>query len=190
MKLWDIVKTVGSGIISNVVPGGSALLGVVNELLPEDKKLPTDATGDQVSSAISSLPAADQAQVLMKDFDVQLEQIKQSHASLQTMLTADAQSKHTTRPKIAYGSFLVISAATLMAISAWSYAVITGDSTMLDAVEKSWMFIAALLVPFVTLLHAYFGVLTQESKNRLDSAQGHKTSPITGLIGKLLGGKT
>lgn len=185
MKLWDIVKTVGSSIISNAVPGGSLIVEGINALLPDDKQLPVDATGDQVNSAISSLPPEQQAQVLNKEYDVKLEQIKQSYSALNTMLEANAKSTHTTRPKIAYQAFQVIAFSTISIIFAWSFAVITGNTEMVDTVERSWLFILGVITPLVTVLHAYFGVLTNESKDRLNAAQGHKVDPVGGLIGKL-----
>jgi hypothetical protein len=46
MKLWDIVKTVGSAAIQAALPGtGSLIVGAVNELLPEGKKTPSRGDG-------------------------------------------------------------------------------------------------------------------------------------------------
>lgn len=185
MKLWDIVKTVGSSVIANAVPGGSLIVEGINALLPDGKKLPVNATGDQVSSAINNLPPEQQVQVLNKEYDVEIEQIKQSHSSLQTMLEANAQSKHTTRPKIAYQAFQVIAFSTISVVSAWCFTVFTGNTEMIDTIERSWLFILGVITPLVTVLHAYFGVLTNESKDRLNAAQGHKVDPVGGLIGKL-----
>lgn len=186
MKLWDIVKTVGSSVISNAVPGGSLIVDGINALLPDDKKLPVDATGDQVSNAISQLPPEQQAKVLTKEYDVKLEQIKQSHGSLQTMLEANAQSTHTTRPKIAYQAFQVIAFSTVSVVFAWCFAVISGNTEMVDTVERSWLFILGVIGPLVTVLHAYFGVLRDETKDRFNAAQGHKVDSVGGFIGKLL----
>ncbi len=185
MKLWDIVKTVGSSVISNAVPGGSLIVEGINALLPDDKQLPVDATGNQVNSAISNLPPEQQAQVLNKEYDVKLEQIKQSHSSLQTMLEVNATSTHTTRPKIAYQAFQVIAFSTISVIFAWSFAVITGNTEMVDTIERSWLFILGVITPLVTVLHAYFGVLRDETKDKFNAAQGHKVDPVGGLIDKL-----
>lgn len=184
LRLWDIIKTVGSSVISNTVPGGSLIIDGINELLPDDKKLPVDATGDQVSDAINSLPPEQQADILMKEYDVQIK----AYDSLQTMIEANSRSLHTTRPKIAYQSFQVVAFSTLSVVFAWCYAVITGNSDMVDMVdmvERSWLFILGAVGPLVTVLHAYFGVLTHESKDRLNAAQGHKVDPVGGLFKKL-----
>ena len=76
MNLGDILKTVGSGLIKTLVPGGGLLIDAVNGFLPDDKKLPNDATGEQAQSAIDSLPPEQRASVLKKEYDVKIEQIK------------------------------------------------------------------------------------------------------------------
>jgi len=187
MKLWDILKTVGSGIVRTAVPdpGGSLILGAVNAMLPTGKQLPDTATGTHVSNAISGLPVEKQAELLDREYNIKIEEIKQSHTSLQVMLKANAESKHTTRPKIAYQSFQIIAFSTVAPIAAWCYAVGSGNVEMLSTIKDSWMLILALTAPLVTVLHAYFGVLTQESKDRLNAAQGHKVNPVAGLVSKL-----
>lgn len=186
MKLGDILKTVGSGLIQTLLPGtGSLIVAGINELLPGDKQLPENATGEQAQSAIDKLSPELQASVLEKQYDVKIEQIKQSYGALNTMLSANAQSKHTTRPKIAYQAFQVVGFSTISVVFAWTYAVITKDTDMIEMIKGSWMFIFAVIAPLVTVLHAYFGVLTNESKDRLNAAQGHKVDPVSGLIGKL-----
>ena len=45
MKLGDILKTVGSGLIHTLLPGtGSLIVAGINEFLPSDKQLPETAT--------------------------------------------------------------------------------------------------------------------------------------------------
>ena len=187
MKFWDIVKSVGGGIISSVVPGGGLLMDVVNELLPDDKKLPKDATGDQVNNAIKSLPPEQQATLMEKEFDVEMTQIKESNSTVRAMLDADAKNPHSTRPYIAKGSFLVIAFTVTAVISIWSYAVVKGNTDMIKAVMDGWTFILAVIGPLVTLLWAYFGVLKVEHKNKLDAAGGTSgPSGVAGLLSSLI----
>ena len=185
MKLWDIVKTVGSSVISKTVPGGSLIIDGINALLPDDKHLPDDATGNQVNTAISNLPPEQQAQVLNKEYDVKKEQIKQSHSSLQTMLEANATSVHTTRPKIAYQAWLIVGFVTVLFGVGWFIAVVTGDNEMVKSIKDSYMFVGFLLTPLIVWLNAYFGVLRNESVDKMNAAQGYKVDPVGGLIGKL-----
>jgi len=101
------------------------------------------------------------------------------------MLAANAKSTHTTRPKIAYQSFQVIGFSTIAVVSAWAYAVVTKDTDMIGMIKNSWMFIFAVITPLVTVLHAYFGVLRDETKDRFNAAQGHKVDGVSGLLGRL-----
>ena len=98
MKLWDIVKTVGGSVVRNAVPGGGLLVDVVNEFLPDDKKLPAEATGSDIASAVDSLPAEQRAQLMAREFDVDITQIQESNSTLRAMLDADTKTPHTTRP--------------------------------------------------------------------------------------------
>lgn len=186
MKLWDIIKTVGTGIISEVVPGGSLILGAVNAMLPDDKKLPETATGAEMSTAIGKLPPDQQAEVLNKQYDVTIEEIRQSHDTLRTMLESEAVSPHTTRPYIAKGSFLVVAFAIIVAVSIWAYGVIESDDGIVKTVVDGWPFILAVTGPLIVILHSYFGVLKKESKDRLDAANGSAApSGLAGLVSSL-----
>ena len=185
MNLGSILKTVGSGLIKTLVPGGGMIIDAVNGFLPDDKKLPNTATGQDAQNAINTLTPEQRASVLEKEYDVEMEQIKQSYGALTTMLEANAKSTHTTRPKIAYQAFQVIAFSTISVISAWCFAVLTGNVDMISKIETSWLFILGVITPLVTVLHAYFGVLRDETKDRFNAAQGHKVDPVSGLIGKL-----
>ena len=187
MNLWDIVKNVGSGIVREVVPGGNLLMAGINELLPDDKKLPADATGKDIGDAVASLPPDQRASVMNKEFDVQITQIKESNATVRAMLDADTKTPHTTRPYIAKGSFKVVAFTVITTISIWAYGVLKGDEKLIAAVVNGWPFVLAVIAPLVVLLHAYFGVLKNEQKNKLDAANGvSNPSGLTGLITGIL----
>lgn len=187
MKIFDIIKKVGGGIISTVVPGGGAILGVINALLPSDGQLPSNATGADVSIAVAGMPASDRLKLEAKEFDVDIAQIKESHSTVRAMLESDVANPHSTRPLIALGAFYVVAFSVVVPVATWSYAVIVGDNTMVKAVMGGWQFVLALIAPLVTLLWAYFGVLKTEHKNKLDAANGSSTpSGITGLISSLI----
>ncbi len=180
MKLSKILKSVGAGLIKEAVPGGGLLLSAVNELMPAGAKLAGDSTGEQISEAIESLPPDRRAELLGKEFDVEITQIKESSASLQAMLAADASSSHTTRPYIAKHSFHVVAAVVSIAVLMWAYAITEGDSDLVTAVTGGWPFILGAIAPFTILLQAYFGVLKSENKNKLDAANGNPTTSIVG----------
>lgn len=187
MKLFDILKTVGGGIISTIVPGGGAILSVVNALLPSDKQLPSDATGADVGVAMGGLSSADRLKLEAKEFDVDIAQIKESHSTVRAMLESDVVNPHSTRPRIALGAFYVIAFTVIFAVGAWAYGVVTGNDTMVKTVMAGYPFILAMIGPLVTLLWAYFGVLKAEHKNKLDAANGSsRPSGISGLISSLI----
>jgi len=188
MNVWDIVKTVGSGVISALVPGGSEIISVINEFLPDDKKLSHDATGAQALNAIQSLPAKERADLMSKSFDVDMMQIKESNSTLRMMLESDAKNPHSTRPYIAKGSFLVVAFSIIVMISLWAVSVFNHQIGTIKVVVDGWPFVLAVMAPLVTLLYAYFGVLKNEHKNRLDAASGGSTSPsgITGILSTIL----
>lgn len=187
MKLFDIIKKVGGGIISTVVPGGGLILGAVNALLPSDKQLTSAATGADVSVAVASLSASDRLALESKEFKVDITKIKESYSTVRTMLEKDASNPHSTRPHIALGSFYVIAFCVIVAVGAWSYGVVISDDAMVNTIMGGWQFILAMIGPLVTLLWSYFGVLKAEHKNKLDAANGSSTpSGITGLLSTLI----
>lgn len=183
MKLWDIVKTVGAGVISATVPGGALLVSAINEFLPDDKKIPPNATGDDLKNTIDSLPPEQRAEIMGKEFDVELTQIKESNSTLRVMLESDAQNPHSTRPYIAKQAFHIVAFAVIVAVSMWAYGVGVRDAVLVKSVMDGWPFILATIGPFITLLWAYFGILKQEHRDRLNAANG-SVSPV-GIISAL-----
>ncbi len=186
MKLIDIMKTVGAGIVREAVPGGGLIVDAVNALLPDEHKLQRDATGHDVAAQVSKLPPAEQAAVLSKEFDVDIAQIKESNATVRAMLEADYKTPHTTRPYIARHAFHVVAFAVIVTVSVWAYGVLRSDDSMIDAVTQGWPFILSVIGPFVVLLRAYFGVLQQEQRNRLNAAQGAPAGGLGTLLGSVL----
>lgn len=193
-KLWDVIKTVGSGVISSVVPGGGVVIDVINSFLDDDKKLPATATGAQALDAIESLPPEQQVQVLNKQLDVKLEDIRQSHDSLRAMLTVNATSTHTTRPWIAKWSFVFTALFSgmvgLIVVWAYAYAVYQQNETLVAAVVDGWPFVLAVMGAvtgtFSVLLRAYFGLLTKEHEAKVGAATGSfKPGAIASIMGAL-----
>lgn len=181
MDLWNIVKTVGSGIISTMVPGGPLIVGAINAALPDDKRLPANATGLQAQDAISALPAAERVQIMDKQFDVDITQIKESHSTVRVMLESDAANPHTTRPYIAKHSFHVIAFTICLTVILWGYGIYKADTDMVKTITEGWPFLLSAIGPLVVLLQAYFGVLRKEHKQKMDAANG--AAPPSGLAG-------
>ena len=183
MKLLDIVARVGTAILRDAVPGGGLLLAAVNEFLPGAKALPLTATGRDIAAAVEGLPAAKRAALIEREFDVEIEQIKQEHNTLRDALKYDAENPHSTRPYIAKGAFQIVAACSLAVIAVWCVAVVRGDWETVAAVQEGAQFILFVLGPLVTLLWAYFGVLKTEHKNKLDAASGNSApGGLSGLL--------
>ncbi|BAV81068.1 hypothetical protein [Vibrio phage CKB-S1] len=195
-KVWDILKAVGTGVIANVVPGGAGVIELVNTFLDDDKKLPANATGQQAQDAINTLPPEAQSQLLNKQLDIRLEDIKQSHDTLRTMLTSDATSTHTTRPWIAKWSFVFTAVFSgvvgAIVIGAYAWAIGTRDADLVKAVTDGWPFVLAVMGAvtgtFSLLLRAYFGLLSKEHEQKVGAASGNfkpgAIATIMGAIGK------
>lgn len=188
MKVWKILKKVGSGILKTVVPGAAQIIDIVNELLPGDQRLPADATGEQVERAIETLPPEQRAQVLDRELEVKLEDIRQSNDTLRTMLEAESKSQHSTRPKIALRMSNVVAFAIIAIVTAFAVAIVKGDAAMLKEVKQSGFFVLAVLAPIVGWLNAYFGILRKESAERIAAAGGQPpvASGLAGLISTLV----
>lgn len=183
MKLKDILKKVGAGVIKDAVPGGGVLVSVLSDLLPAGKKPPAGITGADLAHVIDTLPAKEKAALYGKEFDVEITEIKESNETVRAMLHADATSSHTTRPYIAVHSFHVVAGVVVVTVAMWAYAIFKGDAALVLAVTGGWPFILGAIAPFTILLQAYFGVLRKEHQNKLDAGNGSPTSSaLSGLI--------
>jgi len=184
MKIWDIVRTVGTGVLASVAgPAAPLVIGAINAILPSDKQLPDDATGQQAQDAIATLPAADRAAIMDKEFDVQITEIKESHSTVRTMLESDAKNPQTTRPYIAKQAFHVIAFSIIATTGMWSYAVLMDNQEMVKAIMDGWPFIVGVNATLASVLLHYFGVLRKEHKQKMDAANGQ--SPVDGIAGMI-----
>lgn len=101
-----------------------------------------------------------------------------------SMLENESKSQHTTRPRIAWGCFLVLAAVSCAVVLVWAFAAVTGRTELVSAMMDGWPFVASIVLPFVTLLYGYFGILKTESRDRLNAATG--VAPVAGGIIKKL----
>lgn len=186
MDLWDIAKTVGSEVITKMVPGGAAMLATLNAFLPPDKRLPDNATGTQVDQAINQLTPTEKATLLKKKYDVDIAKIRQGNATLRAMLDSEARSPHSTRPAIAMGCFLVLAFFAGCIAAAIVWCVVHGQTETLAAMEGLTLLIGSVTVTFAYVLKAYFGILSQESRDKQNAANGFQnTAALSSLVGAL-----
>ena len=184
MKLWDIAKTAGATALNIAFPGvGSAVVGMVNAFMPEDKKLPETASGNDLDTALKEMRPEDRARIIDHEIEVEITGIKEGNETLRAMLKADQMSNHTTRPKIAYQAFQVVGFCCIALVSAWVYGVVTDKVAIVKTIEDGSTFVLSVTAPLVTLLWAYFGILKQEHKNRMSTIAG---SPPVGVVSSIL----
>ena len=183
MDILNIAKSVGIGIFKEVVPAGSAILESVNAMLPDDMKFIGGETGVEIAERIKSLPPELQQEIKLKEFDVKIEQLRQSHDTLRVMLAQDAVTPQTTRPRIALGAFRVVSLLSVIYMLMFSWAVISGEPDMVDSIVSGWPLVVAVVAPFVMWLNAYFGIIKQETESKLNAMNGQQIN-TDGILNK------
>ena len=181
--IYDAVKGPLASVAASLIPGGPLILGAVNALLPDGKKLPESATGSQIADAVESLPPEARASLMEKRIDLEIAKVAEPNETVRMMLESDARNPQSTRPYIAKGSFLVLAAVIITTIALWGFGVGSGNVELVKAVMDGWQFVLAVVGPLVTLLWAYFGVIKTESKNRLAAASGKEISGfVSGIV--------
>jgi len=178
MNVFDIVKKVGGAALSTLIPGYGAVVSVVNEFLPQGKKISGDSTGNEIEAAINELPADKQAELLSKKLDVEIVEIKEHSNVIATLADAD-KAGASTRPAVAklmawfFAIFGGIFALVICGTIIW------GKPEMVKVLKDLWPLVLTILGPPIGLLERYFGKRTKEKQARYAGAFG---SPVTGGI--------
>ncbi|NRB24038.1 hypothetical protein [Shewanella sp.] len=182
MNLLSILGRVGTSILADVIPGGNAILKVINEFLPDDSKLGDKATGAEIQDAVSSLPAEVQAQVLTKKFDVEITAIKEYTNVIQALGDVD-KTGNSTRPAIAMMMARIVAFSVVVLISFLAVAMFNKDTEIITAIGESWPLIIAILGTPTALLRAYFGMRTKEKQQKYQAVSNAAPESIfSGLI--------
>lgn len=172
MDFLDIVKKAGVEIFTDAIPMGGTILKVINGMLPDDSKLPLDATGKQIEEAVKTMPPELRQKIELKSFDVEMTNIKESHETARQMLISDAINPHSTRAKTAYQAFLLVALISMTIVLGWLYAVLTSNPELTSAIMNGWVFVGAVIAPFVVWIDRYFGILRKERESKLNAANG------------------
>ena len=192
MNLGKILAKVGMSVIKSVVPGAGIVIDAVNAFLPGDKKLPANATGQQATEAINSLPPDIQAQVLDKQLDVEIVEVQEYTKVITALADAD-KTGHSTRPKIADKMANVTIYAVTVAITVWGGVMISVSISADDPVDalkhlvSSWPFIVGVLTGPLALLRAYFAMRSKEKKARYEIAKNPVPESSGGIVGMVKG---
>lgn len=175
----------GTSIIRNVVPGGGMIVDLVNNFLPDSEKLKSTATGEQLFDVIGTLPPDIQANLLDKQLDVEIEEIRGWSSVVDSLSRADATG-NTTRPFIACLMAWAVFFTVCAFLSGFIWAVVVKDALILKAMSDAWGIMFAVLATPTALLRSYFGQRTSEKKARYAAATGSPIeSGIVGFIKKL-----
>ena len=181
MKLKQILGAAANAA-TVLAPQLSPAIGILNAFLPDDKKLPTTATGRDVAAAYDRLPPELQQQIDARA-QVELAHIEAGVDRLQAMVSVENAGSNT-RPQIAHmmAWTVVLAAVTMMLM--WARAVWVGDSAALEQLAGSWELMLAILATPAALLRAYFGMRTREKQTRYAAALGQDVSG-PGLLGSI-----
>ncbi len=185
MDLASVLKKAGSAVISSVVPGGGLIVDLINEFLPDNKKLPSTATGTDAQSAIDGLTPELRLKLMTRELDVQIANTN-AWANVQQFLAMADSSGNSTRPTIANRMSWLVVLQVCSLTFAVLYAAVTKDTTVLDTLSNSWeMITASMGIPTAVLLQ-YFGKRTKEKLERYNLAMGNATSPFASTIKSFL----
>jgi len=165
MNLLKILGKVGGSILADVIPGGNAILKVVNGFLSDDDKLPAKATGADIQGAIAKLPANFQAEVLNKEFDVEITSIKE-HTKVISALGEVDKTGNSTRPFIALMMAWIVAFTVVGLVVMFGVAINAKDVETVKAIGDNWPLVTALLAIPSALLRAYFGMRTKEKQQK------------------------
>lgn len=181
MKLGEILRKVGSTVIRNVVPGGGLIVDLVNGFLPEEKKLSKEATGEEVTKAIRTLPPDQRAQIFLKEIDVELAEIS-SWTQIQGSLAEADKAGASTRPQIALIMAKIVAFVILAFSAMWIVAIFRDQTEMIKRLADSWPLMLTIIATPTALLRAYFGMRSKEKKERYSAAVGQPVKPPNFLV--------
>lgn len=187
MKLKHVLKKFAKRVFTEVVPLGGPIIDTISAIAGTGGAVDAKtATCEDVERLIYSVPEDQRNAILEKDYELKIVEVQEGNETLRAMLHADAIAPHTTRPKIAYQSFLVVGSSTVLVISSFVYAVLIKDQKLVSSIMDGWPFVVSILAPFVMVLRAYFGVLKEEQANKLNAGNGNPIGETISGLRKLL----
>lgn len=170
MKFKDIIAGAAS-IAGTLNPALGAAIKAVNYLLPEDKKLPETATGNDVANAVDALPPEQKASLMESEIDLEKVRLEQQASVYIALSKADNQE---TRAKIVLENSRVL-CFVIVAFAVWLFV-----NPAIASSGAIWTAFAILTGAPATVLMNYFGNLRKEHAQRQITA-GADPKGITGL---------
>ncbi|SCY45192.1 hypothetical protein [Desulfoluna spongiiphila] len=180
MNLKSIITKVGSSLVREVVPGGGLFLDAVNAFLPDDKQLGKNATGNDIQTAVGALPPEQRAQLLSREYDVEIAEIETHGRTQEAMAKADI-ARASTRPQVAIMMAKVVAFAIITMVSIWAVAVLRNNTETLMVLANSSALVLTILGTPTLLLRSYFGMRTKEKTAGQEA--GPARNPLVEMIG-------
>jgi hypothetical protein len=185
MDVGSILKKVGGSLLKNAFPPLSGVaFDLINDALPADKKLSETSTGADAEEAILSLQPDQQASLLEKKLDVEMTEIKEWSNIISALAEVD-KTGNTTRPKIARDQSTLIGFGVVITLGPIAYAIVTGDSKMIDSIASAWPVILAVIGIPAGIVTSYFGKHTKEKAQKYEAVT--RIPPAAGLIPQIIG---
>jgi hypothetical protein len=164
VNFLEIAKTAGTALLATH-PAGAAAMTLINSFLPSDKKLGTNATGDDARTAFSQLGPKDMMHIQTAKIDQAVEEDKGRTARYVAMCESDNQS---TRAKLVQWAMVALIAISVIFIGAVAWVYIKEGAAMAFSSEMAFVFIT-VSGTFAYVVRAYFGDLRTETESRHSS---------------------
>ena len=183
-KLFDAIKGPLLTAASSVIPGGPLILGAVNSMLPDDKKLPETATGSDIRNAVNQLTPDQRSSLMEKELEVEITEIKSWEKIQESLSKADAAGA-STRPYIALMMAWCIVIVAMIFSSVLAYSIAVDHYDTVETLNESWPLMLTVLGTPTALLRAYFGMRTKEKTARYSAASGQPFGAVANMVGAL-----
>ena len=182
MNIKSFLKTVGLGLISSN-PMGAAALTVINGFLPDDKKLPENATGEQAQDAIKSLSPDQLAQLELAE--IHLAEVEEEGRTARYIAMCAAEGQETRAKVVLIAIWGLISTNLLfMLVIAWVYVERGASEAFSPSLIGTYTVMTGTLAYVV---RAYMGDLRSETRSRHETIDEKPRKP--GLLEVLLSRK-
>jgi hypothetical protein len=177
MKFKDILA--GAATLTSIAfPALAPVIGLVNKLLPDDKKLPEDATGNDVQAVVDTLPPEQQASLMEREIDLKIKQEEGWTERYKAMCSADGQE---TRAKVVImlTKVLCFEILAFTGLFFWHPEILSNSSV--------WVVFGTLTAVPAATIGKYFGELRREHGQRQVSAGADpKAMSGLGVLAKLI----
>ena len=185
MNIGSILKKVGSSLLRNALPPFSGMaFDLINNALPDDKKLSETSTGADAAAAVKTLPPEQRASLMEKKLDVEIEEIK-AHVGVTQALAEVDKTGQSTRPAIAKGMSQLIGFGVIATLGPLAYAIIVGKSDMVLEISKIWPLIATIIGIPAGIVNSYFGKRSKEKAQKYEAVTN--VPPAAGMISQIVG---